>query len=117
VVEDEVLVRMAVMEHLQDCGFKIVAAGSVDEAIAVLESELEIDLVFTDIQLPGARNGLALAKWIRANRPGIKIILTSGQVGPEELADELCETGPFLSKPYEPQIVASHIWELLGARE
>jgi CheY-like chemotaxis protein len=70
VVEDEVLVRLAIAEYLRDCGYRVIEASSADEAILVLQQpELTIDVVFTDIEMPGPMDGFGLAQWTRTNRP------------------------------------------------
>jgi CheY-like chemotaxis protein len=62
VVEDDVLVRMPIAHYLRDCGYKVVEAANADEAVTVLShKETVIDLVFTDIEMPGALDGFGLA--------------------------------------------------------
>ena len=98
VVEDEVLVRSVVAMYLRDCGFQVVEAGNVDEAIRVLESGLAVDIVFSDVNMPGSMDGFGLARWLRRQRPGLHLILTSGS---PQKAEELGEHRPFLAKPYD----------------
>ena len=69
VVEDEALVRLDLAESLQAAGYKTVEAASADEAIAVLQSNSDIRVVFTDIQMPGAMDGLALSHYVRKRWP------------------------------------------------
>jgi CheY-like chemotaxis protein len=69
VVEDEVLIRMATAEYLRGCGYRVVEVGSGDEAVAVLETDIRVDVVFTDVTMPGALNGFGLAQWVRRERP------------------------------------------------
>jgi CheY-like chemotaxis protein len=74
-VEDEVLVRMPIAQYLRDCGYKVVEAVNADEAIAVLmHPETVVDIVFSDIEMPGSVDGFGLAKWIREHRPGPCIV-------------------------------------------
>jgi CheY-like chemotaxis protein len=115
VVEDELFIRLVISEYLRDCGYKVIETSSADEAVKVLKSEIKVDLVFTDVQLLGEMNGFALANWISANKPGVKVMLTSGYVRASELAGKLCEAGPFLVKPYDPQLVLLQIRRLLNA--
>lgn len=112
-VDDEVLVRMVVADHLRDCGFRVVEAGNGREAIAILESDRAIDLVFSDIQMPEV-SGFELAQWIRRERPEVRIILTSGGVKAAEAASELCENGPLMTKPYELDDVVRRVRALLA---
>ena len=115
-VEDEVLLRLAISEYLRDCGYKVIEAASADEAMLVLtKSELEVDVLFSDIELPGGMDGFALAQWTRANRPGLEVILTGTVPRAVNAAADLCEDGP-VPKPYEPAVVHDRIRRLLAAR-
>jgi two-component sensor histidine kinase/CheY-like chemotaxis protein len=84
VVEDEMVLRMRAVDIVEDAGFTPVEAVNADEAIAILESRSDIDLLFTDIQMPGSMDGLKLAHAVHARWPSIKIILVSGQVKPSD---------------------------------
>ena len=101
VVEDEPLIRMSAVYMLAEAGFDVVEAGSSDEAIALLEANTRIRIVFTDIDLPGSMNGLKLAAAIRDRWPPIELILTSGHIHVGE--EDLPERGLFLEKPYSAQ--------------
>lgn len=115
VVEDEVLIRLVIAEYLRECGYRVHEAANADEAIAVLEApEVSIDIVFSDVVMPGPMDGFALSRWVRAYRPGINVILTSGIERSAEIAGMLCEAGPLLAKPYEPQGVVERIKQLLA---
>ena len=98
VVEDEVLIRTVVGIYLRDRGFHVVEAGTADEAIRVLESGLPVDLVFSDINMPGSMDGYGLAQWLRHRRPGLHLILTSGS---SQRAADLGKHRPLLGKPYD----------------
>jgi len=77
VVEDDVLIRMPIADYLRDCGYRVIEAVSADEAMSVLmHQETQVDIVFSDIEMPGSTDGFGLSKWIRDNRPGIDVILT-----------------------------------------
>jgi len=116
VVEDEVLVRLSIAAYLRDCGYKVIEAADADEAVLVLkQSELDIAVLFTDIEMPGAMDGFGLAQWTRANRPGLDVILTGSAPRAVNAAATLCEDGP-MPKRYEPQLVHDHIRRLLAAR-
>jgi len=78
VVQEELLLRMGVADTFEAAGFKIVEATSGDEAVRVLQREPAIRVVFTDINLPGTRDGLALAHYVRHRWP--PTILSSGRV-------------------------------------
>ena len=118
VVEDEVLIRLVIAQYLRDCGYRVIEAVHADEALVVLsKSELEIDVVFTDVEMPGgSMDGFALAQWVRANRPGIDVIL-AGSVGRAvQAASNLCDEGNHVPKPYDAQGVHDRIRWLLASR-
>ena len=116
VVEDEVLVRMPIAQYLRDCGYKVIEASNAGEAIQVLlHQETPVDVVFSDIDMPGAVDGFELAKWIHEHRPGLDVLLAGTVPRAVESAENLCERGP-VPKPYEAQVVHNHIRRLLAAR-
>jgi CheY-like chemotaxis protein len=114
VVEDDVLIRTVVAAYLRECGFDVVEAGSADEAIRVLQADIEVDIVFSDVNMPGSLDGFGLAQWLRRERPGLKIILTSGAARTAKAAGDLCEHGPMLAKPYDHAELERHIRTLLA---
>ncbi len=113
-VEDEVLIRMDLSDFLRECGFQVIEAASAAEAIAVIEADADIDLVFSDVQMPGDVDGFGLATWIRRNRPELPVILTSGIVRSVNTANELCEIGPIEGKPFHPQKLLERLRETLA---
>lgn len=117
VVEDEVLIRMAISGYLRDCGYRVFEAASADEARTILQkADLEIDVVLSDIEMPGSMDGFRLAQWVRKNRPGLDVVLVGTTEGAADAAADLCEKGPTLAKPYEPRILVDHVKQLLAAR-
>jgi CheY-like chemotaxis protein len=117
VVEDEVLVRMVICEYLRDCGYRVIEAASADEAMLVLrQDDLAIDAVLSDVEMPGSMDGFALAQWIRLHRPGLNVVLVGNPQRAAQVAADLCEQGPTLAKPYEPQAVVARIQRLLAER-
>jgi DNA-binding NtrC family response regulator len=117
VVEDEVLVRMPIAQYLRDCGYKVIEASNADEAMTLLmHKETVVDIVFSDIEMPGALDGFGLAKWIREHRPGLDVLLAGTVPRTVENAQQLCEQGS-VPKPYDAQIVHNHIKRLLAARK
>ncbi len=108
-VESEVLIRFPMADYLRECGYRVIEAHSSDEAVTVLNSGTTVDLMLADARLQGAHDGFGLAQWVRANRPKVKVILTSGVERSAELAGGLCESGPLLSKPYHQKQLARRI--------
>jgi CheY-like chemotaxis protein len=78
IVEDETLVRLSVAEHLRDKGFTVIEAVNGDEARAVLEAGVHVDVVFSDIMMPGSMDGLALAALVGQFPSPPAIVLASG---------------------------------------
>jgi CheY-like chemotaxis protein len=97
VVEDEAMIRMFVTEFLQDCGHRVFEAANVAEAKDVL-AETPVDLVFSDVNMPGSENGFALETWVRRHYPDIKVLLTSGFPHRPEDTRDLLE--PMILKPF-----------------
>lgn len=108
---------MPIAQYLRDCGYRVIEAVSADEAMAVLlHRETSIDIVFSDIEMPGSVDGFGLAKWVREHRSGLDVILAGTVPRSVDAAKELCEEGP-LPKPYDAQSVHGHIRRLLAARK
>src|SRR5438270_33237 len=118
VVEDEVLIRMVISQYLRDCGYRVIDAANADEAVMVLqEPDLRIDVVLSDVEMPGSMDGFGLSQWVRQHREGLAVILVGSPVKAADAAGDLCESGPMLSKPYEPQFVVDQIRRLLAGRK
>jgi CheY-like chemotaxis protein len=98
VVEDENLIRLTLIEFLEDQGYNVLDAANVAEAKQVFATNPHIDLVFSDINMPGTENGFALARWIYGQFPGTKVLLTSGAPHSHEDTKDLLE--PMIPKPY-----------------
>jgi CheY-like chemotaxis protein len=116
VVEDELLIQLFVVDHLQKCGYHVLEASNADEAIQIIEAPtVQIDLVFSDVRMPGKMDGIGLVKWIRQNHPSIQVVLASAESIKVDLARELCDHEAFFSKPYDIHLVSQHIRAILGA--
>ena len=110
-VEDEFFVRMDVAETLREAGFQVIEAARADAAMEFIESGEPIDVVLTDVQTPGALDGLALAERVRAKYPMMPVIIGSGSIDVESAASRL---GKFVPKPYHPPGIACMISDLAG---
>lgn len=106
VVEDEALARLVAASALSDAGFEVLEAASAAEAMAVFAARNEIDVLFTDVQMPGLSDGYSLAKWVHAGWPGVHFLITSGNSRP--LADD----GTFMGKPYPLSEIVDHIRQI-----
>jgi CheY-like chemotaxis protein len=117
VVEDEVLIRLVIAEYLRDCGYRVFEAAHADEALLVLRhSERPVDVVFTDIEMPGSMDGFALAQWVRSRQPGVGVILAGSVNRAVQAASDLCDQQDHVPKPYDPQSVHDRIRRLLASR-
>lgn len=114
VVEDDVLVRTVVAAYLRECGFDVVEAGRADEAIRVIQVGVPIDLVFSDVNMPGDMDGFALAAWLQQQHPAIKVMLTTGAHATVMQAGEVVSRGEVLAKPYRYETLLIRIREMLG---
>jgi two-component system, response regulator PdtaR len=83
VVEDEPIIRMAAIDLVEELGFTALEAASADEAIAILEANTGIHVIFTDIQMAGSMDGLDLAAYARNRWPPVEFIIVSGEMRPE----------------------------------
>jgi two-component system, response regulator PdtaR len=113
VVEDEHLIRMDTATSLEAAGFTVYAADNAADAISCLELHKEIRLIFTDINMPGSMDGLALAHYVRGRWPPVKIIVTSGFV--KVRRTDLPVGAIFVEKPYYPKAIVDRMNELLAA--
>lgn len=110
VVEDEILIRSAVAEFLRGAGYRVIEAANATEAVAIFASRTQVDLVFSDINMPGPMDGVGLVRWIANHHPGIHVILTSAI----SHARRAGESGAgFLMKPYRLAEAARRIRSLL----
>ena len=118
VVDADVLVRHVIAEYLRHCGYRVVEAASTDEAESLLATgEVSVDVVLADAQAPGARTGFGFARWMREAYPDLDVVLAGAPSQAAEQAATLCEEGPHLSRPYEPQHVVDYIKRLRAARD
>lgn len=113
VVEDEPFARRYAAQLFEDQGFAVIETESAGEAVAALQEHPEVALLFTDIRLPGDVSGLALASQVRALRPRLPILLTSGYAQSPDL--DIPRRSKFLPKPYTAQMLLDTARELVSA--
>jgi CheY-like chemotaxis protein len=107
VVDDDPLVLDYATNVLQDCGYTVLAASDGAAALILLRDHALIDLLFTDVVMPGL-DGVELARRARQQRPGLKVLFTSGY------AADVIPAGRLLKKPYRPQQLTGEVSEMLG---
>jgi len=101
VVEDEALVRQLVVLEFEDAGYDVIEAENGEEALTALHAYPSIELLFTDIRLPGQLSGWDIAEQARAMRPDLPVIYATGYSGEMRIVPK----GEFLRKPYKPSFV------------
>lgn len=111
VVEDEILIRMSAAATLEDAGFRILEAGSAAEAMEILLVNDDIDVLMTDVRMPGEMDGLGLVALVHRRHPGIRSIVVSGNTS----AEDACDAGAigFLPKPYMAHSLVRAITDLI----
>ncbi len=110
VVEDEVLLRLALSEELRARGYAVVEAASGDEAQSIVLAGVTFDLVITDITMPGKLDGAAFAKWLVENNVEAPVMFASGMPSALDQARRLCPTArAFITKPYSHDDVLDQI--------
>ena len=113
IVEDEALVRLSAVGMLEDAGFRMIEAVNSDEALELLAADSDVQLLFTDVNMPGTIDGLALARQVHDRWPHIGIMVASAkQVRQPE---ELPAGSRFEQKPYSSASVVGHARELTSA--
>ncbi|MCC6469677.1 MAG: PAS domain S-box protein [Alphaproteobacteria bacterium] len=114
VVEDDPRVRRVTMRRLLDLGYRVLEAENGQDALAVLEREPGIDLVFTDVIMPGGMSGIDLAQEVRRRWPAMRVLLTSGYADPEtvDLSAPIKGTD-WLRKPYRANDLAAKLGDVL----
>jgi DNA-binding response OmpR family regulator len=106
-VEDEGLLRALAAWRLEEAGFEVVQAANAAEALEAMKSRPDVDVLFTDVQMPGTLDGVGLARKIHEQRPNVLLLITSGnaRTGKVDIPDH----GHFLAKPYRSEDVISEI--------
>lgn len=110
VVEDEPFVRDDLVDFFEDRGFHVLAAGSADEAIALLSRHAEVFAVLTDIEMPGSMDGIRLAHYVRDRFPPTMLLVASGAKRPR--SQDLPSGALFFPKPFDPRSVLKQLCPL-----
>lgn len=116
VADADVLIRNALAEYLRHCGYKVFEAATSDEVVTALEEgAVEIDALLADASLSGSLNAFELRIWVKQNYPDVEIVLAGNIDSAAKAAGHLCDEGPHLARPYDPESVAAHIKRLLAS--
>jgi DNA-binding NtrC family response regulator len=111
-VDDEAAIRMIGSDALADAGHEVLEAGSADEALGILASAPDVEVLFTDVRMPGSMNGIELARLVHERWPAMKILITSGDTYLRK--SEIPDDGRFIGKPYKIealQIELNHLFD------
>jgi CheY-like chemotaxis protein len=114
VVDDEWVITAAIADYFRELGFSVLQALSADGAIQFLE-RTRVDVVVSDISMPGGMSGIGLAKWILQERPDVMVVLMSGRSVSGDVARELGPAVPFFAKPFDLDGLERCIHEQLAA--
>jgi CheY-like chemotaxis protein len=115
VVEDELIVRRLIVEVLEDAGYRVLEAEDGPSGLAILETADTIDLLVSDVGLPGL-NGRQLADRARETRPDLKVLFITGYAENATLASGFLEPGmEMITKPFAVETLASKVQEMLRA--
>jgi two-component system, response regulator PdtaR len=106
-------VRIELEFRLTDMGMIVLSASDADEAIALLDSHPEIELLLTDITMPGSMGGIRLAHHVRHRWPPVKIIVLSGLISTQ--LSELPSDSIFVPKPYSPDILSTALAHMMNS--
>ena len=113
VVEDDKAFGEALGQILRRAGFDVVVATDFRTALGVLEAERPVDLMLTDIVMPGSVNGIALSRMARLRRRDLKVVYLTGYTVP---GVETEASGPILRKPIDDAVLVSEIERALAAQ-
>jgi DNA-binding NtrC family response regulator len=115
IVEDELLIRLALSEYLAECGFSVLEAADAAEAMDLMQ-RAKVDIIFTDVRMPGDMDGIAFAQWVLKHWPGLPVMLTSGEMSGIKAMEELCrsEHVNVFTKPYRYAEVEKKMREAIG---
>ena len=118
IVDGDVLVRHVLSDYLRTCGYTVIEAATTDEAAAVLsDTALPVHAILCDANAPGSRSSFELRAWTRQERPQVEVILAGSVSSAANKAAELCDDGPQLKRPYDPQSVSDYIKRLIGSQD
>ena len=112
VVDDDEIILLAALDILDEAGFRTLMASSAEEAVIGLEAHgLDVALLFTDVEMPGAMDGFALAHVVATRRPEIGILVSSGNRQPGD--NDLPSGAIFVAKPFSADVVHERVNALL----
>ena len=112
VVEDELLIRMMLADELREAGYDVTEAFNADEALVILRSPAPVDMILSDVRMPGSMDGIGLLRVVRSAYPKIPVIITSAHLQPALATIDGATR--FISKPYKLELVVKAVEEELA---
>lgn len=111
VVEDEVLLRLALADELRDAGLHVIEAADAEEALHVLASDTHLDILLTDVRMPGRLDGVGLVRRAKAYHPKIKVIVASAYES-DDLLSRMVDA--YFRKPFDFNELRERIRSLIS---
>ena len=111
IAEDEILIRWALADELRGSGWDIIDVATADDAIEVLQTAIEVDLIITDVKMPGRANGFDLAALVIRKRPTVKVVIMSGDARPQDGDERLFDV--FVAKPFDERELVEQLRSLV----
>jgi CheY-like chemotaxis protein len=111
IVDDEALLRLYARDVLERAGFEVLEASDGEEALGALSAHRDIDVVMTDVRMPGPVDGLALAHAMRRDHPAVRSLVVSGHALATDASDG--DVDRFLSKPYSAEALVTALRSLI----
>jgi DNA-binding NtrC family response regulator len=115
VLEPDVIIRTEIAAYLRDCGYKVIEGVGAGDVWTILDAKVPLNVVLSEVHLPGDTDGFALARRLLQSHPEIDTLLTSGVASAAEKSEDLCDEGP-IKKPYQAAGVEARIRQLLKRR-
>ena len=114
IVEDEETIRELLAEQLRQLGYRVAVAGDGPAALKALRSDVRVDLLVTDVGLPGGMNGRQVADAARVDRPDLKILFMTGYAQNAAIGNGLLEPGmEVVTKPFDLDVLMSKVRQLI----
>lgn len=117
-IDGDVLVRHAIADYLRSCGYRVIEAASTDEGVIVLDDpSVPLAVMLCDAEAPGTVNAFALRRHaaVHPHRTDLRIVMAGNVAAAAEKAAHLCDEGPHMARPYDPQGLADYIRRLLAS--
>jgi CheY-like chemotaxis protein len=117
VVDDDPTVRMLLVDLLQDAGYRVLEAADGPQGLRILQSDTRVDLLITDVGLPGGMNGRQVADAGRVARPTLKVLFITGYAENAVIGNGQLEPGmQVITKPFAIDVIANRVRDLINSQ-